>query len=248
MLAGPTAHPNSLAVGKSLMIELAGRKVTFEITFNVTDPEAMRAAALSCYLADGGSEEQFVENERSEDKIEDTPVGAWLLALFDHPREYGPGFDEFSHRVDSSKFYQPPPLPEGFDPATSVSGYQIARLMTVALESDYWNDSKPVLSRRFKSLVTNPVWYADPALCETKEPWYFQITNREYAGYDAAKKEPLHKDVVYKIGRADIIAALADLAANRPRRIVEIMNDNEDVDLADIFFQTVVFKDYCYYH
>src|SRR4051794_26393623 len=83
--------------------------VTFEITFNVTDPAAMRAAALRCYLAAGSSEEQFVENERSEDKIEDTPVGVWLLALFDHPREYGPGFDEYSHRVDSSEFYQPPP-------------------------------------------------------------------------------------------------------------------------------------------
>jgi len=26
------------------------------------------------------------------------------------------------------------------------------------------------------------------------------------------------------------------------------MNGNTDVDLADIFFQTVVFKDYCYYN
>jgi len=26
------------------------------------------------------------------------------------------------------------------------------------------------------------------------------------------------------------------------------MNGNIDVDLADIFFQTVVFKDYCYHH
>ena len=230
------------------MTKLSSRKVTFEITLSVSDPKAMRAAALSCYLAGGGSEEQFVENERSEDKIEDTPVGVWLLALFDHPREYGPGFDELSHRVDSSDFYQPPPLPEGFDPATSVSGCQIAKLMTVALESHYWNDLKLVLPKRFKSLVTDPVWYADPALYDAQEPWYFQISNREYAGYDSAKNEPLYKDVVYKIGRADIIAALADLAANRPRRIVEIMNDSSDIDLADIFFQTVVFKDYCYYH
>ncbi|NOJ43309.1 hypothetical protein [Bradyrhizobium australiense] len=229
------------------MIKLAGRKVTFEITFNVTDPEAMRAAALRCYLAAGGSEEQFVENERSEDKIADTPIGAWVLALLDHPREYGPGFDEFSHRVDSGAFYQPPPLPDGFDPATSVSGSQIAELMRVALESDRWNDLKPVLPKRFRSLVTNPVWYADPALYETREPWYFQITNREYADYDSANKEQLFKDVIYKIGRADIIAALANLAANRPRRIVEIMNDCADVVLADIFFQTVVFKDHCYY-
>ena len=49
------------------------------------------------------------------------------------------------------------------------------------------------------------------------------------------------------LAEADIIAALANLAANRPRRIVEIMNDCTDVDLADIFFQTVVFKDHCYY-
>src|SRR5438132_12633286 len=134
---------------KPLMTKLSSRKVTFEITFNVSDPKAMRAAALNCYLAGGGSETQFLEIERSEDKIADTPIGAWLLALLDHPREYGPGFDEFSHRVDSGEFYQPPPLPDGFDPATSVSGSQIARLMTVALESDYWNDSKPVLPRRF---------------------------------------------------------------------------------------------------
>src|SRR5207249_5491304 len=124
-----------------------GRKVTFEITFNVTDPEAMRAAALSCYLAGGGSQEQFLENERSEDKIADTPIGAWVLALFDHPREYGPGFDEFSHWVDSSAFYEPPPLPDKFDPATSVSGFQIAELMRVALESARWNDLKPVLPK-----------------------------------------------------------------------------------------------------
>lgn len=225
----------------------AERRVTFKVTFTVADPAAMRAAALSCYLRGGGSEEQFVENERSEDKIEDTPVGAWLLALFDHPREYGPGFDESSHRVDSSEFYQPPSLPKGFDPATSISGSQIAKLMTVALESDYWNELKPVLPKRFKSLVTDPVWYADPTLYETREPWYFQITKREYDGYDTAKNEPVYKDVVYKIGRADVIAALANLAANRPRRIVEIMNGNTDVDLADIFFQTVVFKEYCYY-
>ena len=164
------------------------KKVTFEITLNVTDPIAMRAAALSCYVAGGGSEEDFIENERREDKIEDTPVGVWLLALFDHPREYGPGFDECSHRVDSSEFYQPPPLPEGFDPATSVSGSRIAKLMTVALESDYWNESKPMLPKRFKSLVANPVWYADSALYETKKPWYFEITNREHDGYDAGKK------------------------------------------------------------
>jgi hypothetical protein len=47
----------------------------------------------------------FIENEQREDAVEDTPVGSWILALFDHPREYGPGFAEQSHRVDSSKFY-----------------------------------------------------------------------------------------------------------------------------------------------
>ena len=119
--------------------------------------------------------------------------------------------------------------------------------MTVALESDYWCDLEPVLPERFKSLVTNPVWYADPALYETQQPWYFEIPNGEY-GYYAAKLEAPHQDVVHKIGRADIIMALASLAENRPRRIVEIMNGNTDVDLADIFFQTVVFKDYCYHH
>lgn len=230
------------------MTQPTEKKVTFKITLTVTDPAAMRAEALRCYLAAGGEEEYFIENERCEDKIEDTPVGAWIEALFDHPREYGPGFSEHSYLVDSSEFYQPPPLPKGFDPATSVSGAQVAKLMTVALESDYWNDLEPVLPERFKSLVTNPVWYADPALYETQQPWYFEVPNREYAGYDVAKNEVLHQDVVHKIGRADIIAAMANLAENRPRRIVEIVNGNIDVDLADIFFQTVVFKDYCYYH
>jgi hypothetical protein len=126
-----------------------------------------------------------------------------------------------TREVDTSEFYQPPPLPKGFDPATSVSGAQIAKLMTVALESDYWCDLEPVLPGRFKSLMTNPVWYADPALYETQQPWYFEIPNREY-GYYAAKIEAPHKDVVHKIGRADIIMALASLAENRPRRIVEI--------------------------
>jgi hypothetical protein len=198
-------------------------------------------------LAGGGDEAHFIENERHEDAIADTPVGSWILALFDHPREYGPGFAEQSHEVDTSEFYQPPPLPKGFDPATSVSAVQIAKLMTVALESDHWRDLEPVLPERFKSLVRNPIWYADPALYETQQPWYFEIPNREYAGHDAAKNEALHEDVVYKIGRADIIAALANLAEHRPRRIVEIMNGNTDVDLADVFFQTVVFKEYCYY-
>lgn len=229
------------------MTEPIEKKVTFRITFIVTDPVAMRAEALRYYLASGGNEEDFIENERTEDKIEDTPVGAWLDALFDHPREYGPGFDEHSYRVDISEFYQPPPLPKGFDPTTSVSGAQIARLMTVALESDYWNDVKPTLPERFKPLVTNPVWYADPALYDAQQPWYFEITNRKYVGYDVEKKQALIQDVVHKVGRADIIAALASLAENRPRRIVEIMNGNTDVDLADIFFQTVVFKDYRYY-
>jgi hypothetical protein len=170
------------------------------------------------------------------------------LALFDHPREYGPGFSETSHNVDSSAFYQPPPLPKDFDPATSVSGAKISKLMTAALESEKWSDIQPVLPERFKSLITNPVWYSDPALYETQQPWYFEIPNREYAGYDAARQKVLHDDVVHKIGRADIIAALAYLAENRPRRIVEIMNGNTDVDLADIFFQTVVFKEHCYYY
>lgn len=229
------------------MSKQAAKKVAFEITLNVTDLNAMRAAALSCYMAGGGSEEDFIENERSEDKVADTPVGVWLLALFDHPREYGPGFDEISHRVDTSEFYLPPPLPHGFDPATSISASQIAKLMKVALESNRWNDAKLVLPSRFKSLVTNPIWYADPALYETQEPWYFQITNREYDDFDPTKEEPLLKDVVYNVGRADIIAALANLAVNRPRRILEIMDDRTDVDLADIFFQTVVFKEHCYF-
>ena len=95
--------------------------------------------------------------------------------------------------------------------------------------------------------MTNPIWYADPALYETQEPWYFQITNREYDDFDPTKEEPLLKDVVYNVGRADIIAALANLAVNRPRRILEIMDDRTDVDLADIFFQTVVFKEHCYF-
>jgi hypothetical protein len=162
------------------MTEPTEKNVTFEITLTVTDPAAMRAEALRCYLAAGGEEEHFIENERSEDKIEDKPVGTWLLALFDHPREYGPGFAEHSHRVDSSEFYQPPLLPKGFDPATSVSGAQIAKLMTVALESDYWNDLKPVLPERFKSLVTNSVWYADPALSTRRNSLgilRFQIAN-----------------------------------------------------------------------
>jgi hypothetical protein len=230
------------------MTEPTEKTVTFEVTLTVSDPAALRAAALQSWLAGGGTEADFIENERSEDAIADTPIGSWILALFDHPREYGPGFAEQSHHVDRGKFYQPPPLPKGFDPATSVSGAQIAKLMTVALESDYWNDIEPVLPERFKSLVTNPVWYADPALYETQQPWYFEIPNPEYAGYDAARQEVLHDDVVHKIGRADIIAALANLAENRPRRIVEIMNGNTDVDLADIFFQTVVFKEHCYYH
>ncbi|WP_165421563.1 hypothetical protein [Bradyrhizobium sp. Leo170] len=50
----------------------------------------------------------------------------------------------------------------------------------------------------------------------------------------------MHNDVVHKIGRADIIAALANLGEDRPRRIIEIMNGHTDVDLADIFFQTVL--------
>jgi hypothetical protein len=230
------------------MTEPTEKTVTFEVTLTVSDPAALRAAALQYWLAGGGTEAVFIENEQREDAVEDTPVGTWILALFDHPRDYGPGFAEESHHVDSSEFYQPPPLPKGFDPATSVSGAQIAKLMTVALESDYWSDLEPVLPERFKSLVTNPVWYADPALYETQQPWYFEIPNREYAGYDAARQKVLHDDVVHKIGRADIIAALANLAENRPRRIVEIMNGNTDVDLADIFFQTVVFKEHCYYH
>lgn len=230
------------------MSEPTEKKVSFEITFSVTDPVAMRQEALRCYLTAGGKVEDFVENERAEDKMEDTPVSAWVEALLDHPREYGPGFTEYSYCVDSSNFYQPPPLPKGFDPATSVSGATIAKLMTVALESDYWNGLNPVLPERFKSLVTNPVWYADPALYETQRPWYFELLNLEHAGYEPAKDEILYRETLYKIGRADIIAALASLAEHRPRRILEIMNGNTDVDLADIFFQTVVFKDYCYYH
>jgi hypothetical protein len=230
------------------MTEQTEKKVKFEITFRVTDPVAMRAEALRQYLAGGGREEDFLENERLEDKLEETPIGAWVEALFDHPRDFGPGFSEHSYRVDSSDFYEPPSLPKGFDPATSVSGTQIAELMTVALESDYWNDLKPILPDRFKSLVTKPVWYSDPALYEAQQPWYFEVPNREYAGYDAEKKKALYEDVVHKIGRADIIAALAKLAEERPRRIIEIMNGNSDVDLADIFFQTMVFKDYCYYN
>ena len=161
------------------MTEPTEKTVTFEVTFTVSDPAALREAALQYWLAGGGIEADFIENEQREDAIEDTPVGTWILALFDHPREYGPGFAEQSHRVDSSKFYQSPPLPKGFDPATSVSGAQIAKLMTVALESDYWSDLEPVLPERFKSLVTNPIWYADPALYETQQPWYsrFQIAN-----------------------------------------------------------------------
>jgi hypothetical protein len=231
------------------MTEPTQKEVTFQITLTVTDPAALRAEALRLWLSRGGTEEEFTENERTEDKIEDTPIGSWVQALLDWPRspEFERGFADHSYGVDTSEFYQPPPLPKGFDPATSVSSAQIAKLMTVALESDYWCDIEPVLPERFKSLLTNTVWYADPALYETQRPWYFEIPNREY-GYYAAKNEVLHADVVHKIGRADIIAALANLAENRPRRIVEIMNGNTDVDLADIFFQTVVFKDYCYHH
>jgi hypothetical protein len=231
------------------MTKPSEKKMTFAITLTVTDPAAMRAEALRLWLSNGGTEADFIENERMEDKIAETPIGWWVLALFDWPRftEFECGFGEHSHSFDTSEFYQPPPLPKEFDPATSVSGAQIAKLMTVALESDYWSYVEPVLPERFKSLVTNHVWYADPALYETQQPWYFEIPNREYGGYDAAKNEVLCEDVVYKIGRADIIAALANLAENRPRRIVEIMNGSTDVDLADIFFQTVVFKDYCYY-
>src|SRR5713226_5972360 len=139
------------------MTEPTEKTVTFQVTFTVSDPAALREAALQCWLAGGGTEADFIESEQREDAVEDTPVGFWILALFDHPREYGPGFAEQSHHVDSSKFYQPPPLPKGFDPATSVSTTQIAKLMTVALESEYWSDLEPVLPERFKSLVTNPV-------------------------------------------------------------------------------------------
>jgi hypothetical protein len=119
--------------------------------------------------------------------------------------------------------------------------------MKVALESERWSDANPRLPKRFRSLVTDPVWYADPALYECTKPWYFEVSNQEYVFVDAAENENSSEEVVYKIGRADIIAALADLAENRPRRIVEIMNDQADVDLADIFFQTVVFKEHCYF-
>jgi hypothetical protein len=68
------------------------KTVTFEVTLTVSDPAALRAAALQSWLAGGGTEADFIENERSEDAIADTPIGSWILALFDHPREYGPGF------------------------------------------------------------------------------------------------------------------------------------------------------------
>jgi hypothetical protein len=231
------------------MTEPTQKEVTFQITLTVTDPAAMRAEALRLWLSRGGTEEDFIDKEREDDKFAETPIGSWLEVLFDWPRspEFECGFAAHTREVDISEFYQPPSLPKGFDPATSVSGAQIAKLMTVALESDYWCDLEPVLPERFKSLVTNPVWYADPALYETQQPWYFEIPNREY-GYYAAKLEAPHQDVVHKIGRADIIMALASLAENRPRRIVEIMNGNTDADLADIFFQMVVFKEYCYYN
>src|SRR6185312_9984189 len=99
------------------MTEPTKKKVKFEITLNVTDPVAMRAEALRCWLAGGGREEDFLENERLQDKLEEAPIGAWVGALFDHPREFGAGFDEQSYHVDSSKFYRPPRLPKGFDPA-----------------------------------------------------------------------------------------------------------------------------------
>lgn len=228
------------------MIEPANRTVSIDITFSVTNPASMRAAALEHFLAGGGSEKTFIENERDEDRVADTPVGFWLFEILDLSREFGPGFECNMHEVDINRFYVPPPLPEGFDPATSVSGSRIAKLMKIALESERWSDAKPRLPRRFRSLVTNPAWYADPGLYESTRPWYFEISNHEYAGVDAARNVGSSAEVIYKIGRADIIAALADLAENRPRRIVEIMNDQIDLDLADIFFQTVVFKEHCY--
>src|SRR5271166_2843843 len=156
------------------------KKVTFEITLTVTDPAAMRAEALRLWLSRGGTEEHFIESERAADKFAETPIGSWIEALFDWPRppEFECGFAEHSRNVCTRGFYRPPPLPKGFDPATSVSAAQIAKLMTVALGSDYWRDLEPMLPERFKSLVTNPVWYADPALYETQQPWYFEIPNR----------------------------------------------------------------------
>ena len=142
------------------MTEPTQKEVTFQITLTVTDPAAMRAEALRLWLSRGGTEEDFIDKEREDDKFAETPIGSWLEVLFDWPRspEFECGFAAHTREVDISEFYQRPSLPKGFDPATSVSGAQIAKLMTVALESDYWCDLEPVLPERFKSLVTNPVW------------------------------------------------------------------------------------------
>jgi hypothetical protein len=101
---------------------------------------------------------------------------------------------------------------------TSFSGFRPAPNLSVcSLQPfDRWNRNPRAQGQvTLRPAQTNPVWYAEPALYETREPWYFQITNREYADYDSANKEQLFKNVINKIRRADIIAALANLAANR---------------------------------
>jgi hypothetical protein len=78
-----------------------------------------------------------------------------------------------------------------------------------------------------------------------QEPWFFEIPNREYAGYDAAKQKLTlcTRSAAPTSSQHWLTSPKIDRAA-----IVEIMNGNTDVDLADIFFQTVVFKERCYYH
>jgi len=71
------------------MTEQTEKTVTFQVTLTISDPAVLREAALQYWLEGGGIEADFIENEQREDAIADTPVGSWILALFDHPRNMG---------------------------------------------------------------------------------------------------------------------------------------------------------------
>ena len=60
------------------MTEPTQKEVTFHITLTVTDLAAMRAEALRLWLSRGGTEEDFIDNEREDDKFADTPIGKLL--------------------------------------------------------------------------------------------------------------------------------------------------------------------------
>lgn len=123
-----------------------------------------------------------------------------------------------------------------------ITAKRLADLMTDVIEGQGCGAWLGLCSARWGSpkprKTAHEPWYSVPA--------FFERDDNKIHVYDMAADDAAEQGVLHVIGPEHFIHGLRIMAAKHPRAFAEILNEEDDGNTKDIFFQCVVFGEVLY--